>query len=52
MTTPTVTELVRNGLCRIRHRPFNAAARVMPNGASVAGAAAVEASVVGLSRPA
>ena len=49
MTTPTVTEIRRNGLCRIRHRPFNAVVRVMPSGASVAAAAAVDSLVVGLS---
>ena len=52
MTAATVTELVRNGLCRIRHRPFNAGARVMPSGALPGGAAAVESPVIGLSRPA
>jgi len=49
MTTPTVTETVRNGLCRIRHRPFNAGALVMPSGGSLAGVAAVDSLVVGLS---
>jgi hypothetical protein len=38
-----------NGLCRIRHSPFNAGALAMPSGGSLAGLAPVDSLVLGLS---